>query len=101
MDQELPPAVPPPPQFTPPRPPPPRPTRSSSALWITLALLLGIGLGGTCATCATLGGLGGEEVFFAGRERVGVVELLGPIADGEEVVKNIRKFAMRDDLIAL
>jgi protease-4 len=104
MHQELPPAVPPPPHSgaPPPRAPPPRPPRSNASLWITFALLVGMGLGGTCATCATLGGqLGGEEVYFAGGERVGVIELLGPIADAEEVVRNIRKFAMRDDLIAL
>jgi protease-4 len=108
MHQEPPPAMPPPPPPPASPPPPaaaPRPPareRSNAPLWITLALLTGMFAGGTCATCATLGGpIGGEEIILAGGERVGVIELLGPIADAEEVVKNIRKFAMRDDLIAL
>ncbi len=69
---------------------------------IALALLLGVGVGGTCATCAAVGGqVGGDEVFFPGGEHVGVVELLGPIGDAGDIVKNIRKFALRDDLVAL
>lgn len=63
--------------------------------------MIGMGLGGTCATCATLGSGRGEEVFLAGNERVGVVELLGTIEQAEEVVKNIRQFAQRDDLSAI
>jgi protease IV len=67
-----------------------------------IALLFGTALGGTCATCATLGGqMGGDEVFFAGGDRVGVIELVGPIVEAEEIVRNIRKFGRRDDLIAL
>lgn len=59
-------------------------------------------LGGSCATCAQLARGNNEEVFAGvGSDKVGVVELVGPIMDGDEVVKNLREFARRDDLLAI
>jgi protease-4 len=39
--------------------------------------------------------------MLGGGERVGVVELIGPITDSAAVVGDLRKFADRDDLVAI
>ncbi|MBK6684754.1 MAG: signal peptide peptidase SppA [Deltaproteobacteria bacterium] len=91
------PASPPPYGYRPPPPPAARPI----GLWVLLSLLFGTVMGGSCATCAQLARGQNEEVFGGGGERVGVVELIGPIMDGDEVVRNLRDFAERDDLQAI
>lgn len=59
-------------------------------------------MGGTCVTCATLGPQGGDPQVFGGSgERVGVVELEGAIMDATEVVRDLRAFGRRDDLVAV
>lgn len=67
-----------------------------------LLLVLGLGVmaGGTCATLATLSG-SGDEVLGGRGERVGVVEVAGPITTADELTRQIREFARRDDLVAL
>lgn len=87
-------------------PPPPqyvaieRPRRSPfSIVWL---LVIGMFLGGSCVTCArTSFELSQDQVYGVGPERVGVVEVVGTILDPEEVVRNLRTFARRDDLDAL
>lgn len=80
----------------------PRPPKSSSNI-IPLMVMLGVGLvgGATCATCAQFSDLGTDRVFGGGGDRVGVVELVGPIATADPVARQIREFARRDDLVAI
>lgn len=58
---------------------------------------------GMATLVATCGGLsrGGEQMFGAGGDRVGVIELLGPITETSEVVRHVRAFAERDKLEAI
>ena len=90
-----------PPDGPPHLPPAPRKQSSSTAGWVILALFMGVGMGGACSTC--LHGAAGvqDEVIVGGGDRVGVVELLGVITDSTEVVRHIRQFAKRDDLVAI
>ncbi len=60
-----------------------------------------MGLGGTCATCVTTTSRGTEGLFVGSGDRVGVVELLGPIMDAKETVRDIRAFSSRDDLLGI
>jgi protease-4 len=77
-----------------------RPRRSP--LLIVWMLLLGVVLGASCVTCArTSFELQQDRVYGQGSERVGVVELEGPIMEVDEVVRHIRAFARRDDLQGL
>lgn len=46
-------------------------------------------------------GMGADRIQYGQGERVGVIELIGPITNGDEVTKNIRAFARRDDLVAI
>jgi protease IV len=83
--------------------------RTASWVWVLMILGVGAGLGSTCVTCASMTrGVGGglpfgrhDEVVKGGNDRVGVVEVLGPIMDAKNVVTHIRAFARRDDLIAI
>lgn len=65
--------------------------------------MLGLGAmaGGTCATLVSLNAGGSERVLSGTGERVGVVELLGPIEGSDRITKQIRDFARRDDLVAI
>lgn len=69
--------------------------------WTIAALTLGVTLGGTCVTCGQALNLPQEESFGTSRRRVGVVELVGPIVDSTEVVRDIRAFGERSDLDAI
>lgn len=115
----LPPAGPPPPYGSGPPPPygsgppavPPRPapaarppprSNNGSGFMMLLMLMIGILGGSTCAALVTLsGGAGSERILYGQGERVGVIELLGPITSGDDVTRNIREFARRDDLVAI
>lgn len=77
----------------------PPPQRSSTATFL-VALLIGSLLGGSCVTCATLSQQDTTTLFARG-ERVGVVEVSGEIVESKEVVENIRRFAQRDDIVAI
>ena len=66
-----------------------------------ILLLLGASIGGTCATCATIGAKNREPVFGVGSDRVGVVELQGAIMDATKLVRDLRTFARRDDLLGI
>ncbi|MCB9646510.1 MAG: signal peptide peptidase SppA [Deltaproteobacteria bacterium] len=97
-----------PPQAPPPAafPHRPRPERrdsggkGGSAFVLILMLVFGMMAGGTCATLATIGG--DHDQILGGRgERVGVVEVSGPIVTSDEITRQIREFARRDDLVAL
>ncbi len=78
----------------------PAPRRSPLVMvWI---LLLGVVMGASCVTCAqTSLDVAGDRVYGSGDERVGVVELLGPIMEVDEVVRQIRRFGDREDLRAV
>ena len=52
-------------------------------------------------TCVQFGDLSGDRVIGSGGERVGVVELLGPITAAEPIARYIREFARRDDLVGI
>lgn len=93
---------PPPPSKGPPRrgPVPPKKGTNTSGLTAIVLLLLGTVMGGTCATCVG-GGSSVDFSGFGGGDKVGVVELIGPIADASEFVKDLRAFAKRDDLLAI
>ncbi len=82
---------------------PRRPAREgrSAGLWVFVALFLGLGLGGSCGACVGLIGQGDQEVFRAGKDKVGVIELLGPITDTTEIVRQLRDFEKRSDLEAI
>lgn len=71
--------------------------------WIRWVWPLGLGLilGSSCVTCARLDLEAGGEVVPGSDVRVGVVEVLGAIMDAQEPVRQIRRFARRDDLQAL
>lgn len=63
---------------------------------------MGLGMAGMSATCAGMSGLQmGQEVIGSGADRVGVVELIGPIMDTKKSVREIRKFAQTMDLEAI
>ena len=64
-------------------------------------LLLGVLSGATCATCATVGNFDSQRVMGGGGEKVGVVEMVGPITDGGQVVRQLRDFGRRDELVAV
>lgn len=83
-------------------PPPPRPAGGSSRAlgWVVLAGLGGIFMGGSCMTCLGAGGAGDETDGFGG-PRVAVVELIGPIMDGAETVREIRRYARQGDIRAI
>lgn len=68
---------------------------------VLLALFAGVTMGGACVTCVTLARPGSGEIIPAGRERVGVIELNGPITDTKEVVQHLREFARRGDLAGI
>jgi len=77
-----------------------RPRRSP----LLLVWVLGVGtlLGASCVTCANASmELNRDQVYGAGPEKVGVIELEGAIMEAEEVVRSIRRFGRRDDLEAL
>lgn len=96
-------APPPPPPGTARRVPPSRPQGRGGAIigWSILALFTGMTLGGACVTCGQAFDLPRDEIVGRGDVRVGVLELVGPIADSTELVRDIRRFAQRDDLEAL
>jgi protease IV len=66
-----------------------------------LTLVLGMVMGGACVTCGQALDLQNDETFGTSHKRVGVLELTGVISQGEELVREIRRFAGRDDLEAL
>ncbi len=74
--------------------------RNNSLGIFVLALVIGSLLGGTCVTCATLSEQD-TELMFARGDRVGVVEVNGGITESKETVDIIRRFAKRDDLVAI
>jgi len=78
-----------------------RPRRSPFTL-VTMLLVGGL-LGASCVTCARASfELQQDQVFGRpGGDRVGVVELEGPIMEADEIVRTIRAFARRDDLKGL
>jgi protease-4 len=81
---------------------PPRiPRQSSPVGFIILALLLGVGLGGACSTCLTGAAVQGDEVVPGGKDKVGVVELVGAIADATDFEHHLRELTKRDDLKAI
>lgn len=88
-------------------PPPLNPQRERSGarpaviLLVLMTLFTGIAMGGACTSCLTGAGVGGDEIVLGGKERVGVVELSGPIMDVTEFSKDVRAFAKRKDLKAL
>jgi protease-4 len=75
---------------------PPRKTGPGLFGWLVLVGFCGAGLAAlvSLAVAAKRGGLGSGP-------RVGVVELIGPIADTSQVVRDARSLGRRDDLIAL
>lgn len=86
-------------------PPPLNPQRSGVRpavfLLILMTLFTGIAMGGACSTCVTGAAGGSEEIVLGGKDRVGVVELTGPIMDVTDFTKDVRAFAKRKDLKAL
>lgn len=58
-------------------------------------------MGATCVTCATLQSDYDYPGFFATGDRVGVVEVAGPIMSSREVVEAIRRFKKRDEIVAI
>ena len=79
---------------------PRREGRNNSLGIFVLALVIGSLLGGTCVTCATLTERDTEDLFTLG-DRVGVVEVNGAIEDSKATVSAIRRFAKRDEVVAL
>ncbi|MEL7370529.1 MAG: signal peptide peptidase SppA [Myxococcota bacterium] len=63
-------------------------------------LLVGSLFGATCATCATVSDYDAEAMFAQG-DRVGVVEIVGTIEESKSAVQTIRRFARRDDIVAI
>ncbi len=63
-------------------------------------LFVGMMGGGTCASFVALGG-GADRVLQGRGDRVGVVEVVGPITGADDITENIRAFARRDDLVAI
>lgn len=64
-------------------------------------LVFGMMAGGTCGTLAAMGAGGSDKIMYGSGERVGVVELVGPITASGELTEQIRAFARRDDLVAI
>lgn len=94
--------VPVPPIHEPARPQHTVPRRRTSLGWIVLASVMGFGFMGMISTCGGMSGLQmGEEVVGTGTDRVGVVELVGPIMDTKQSIRDIRKFLRKLDLKAL
>lgn len=62
-------------------------------------LFVGMMGGGTCASYVAMGG--SDRVLYGRGDRVGVVELTGPITGADEITETIRDFARRDDLVAI
>jgi len=79
------------------------PRGGPSWVFLAVALILGLMLGGSCATCARLplDDMGGEKVLGGDGPKVGVIEVLGPISEVQETVEQIRGFARREDLKAI
>jgi protease IV len=87
-------------------PPPPPPSRapkrgSSTAGYVILALVLGMGLGGACSTCLAGANSQGEEIVLGSKERVGVIDLTGVISDATDFCRQIRELSKRGDLRAI
>lgn len=75
--------------------------RRSSSVPILLSLVVGLVIGSSCVTCARIPIADRDRVVDGSAHRVGVVELLGPIAEVDTVVRHIRSLARRDDLKAM
>jgi protease-4 len=84
-----------------PTPPPARRGGNAVVGWVVLASLMGMVLGGGCVTCAGALGGQGEQVDGLGGPRVAVVELMGPIMDGAETVRELRRHARAGDIRAI
>ena len=82
-----------------PNPPPRR--RSHPLLWITAAAVATVAMAVGAATCGPGLSRGRGQIVGSGRDRVGVVEVVGPITDTTETIRQLRAFAERDDLLAL
>ena len=78
------------------------PRRSNPLAWIALLAFFTVVMAVSAATCAQgVQGRGRSQVFGSGDDKVGVIELSGAITETSEVVRDVRAFAERDDLIAL
>ena len=98
------------PQASPSYSPPPAPAyypappaspvrRRPPILWIILAVFSVLFLGSLSSTCGQMAQLQmGEEVIGTGSDRVGVVELMGPITDTQKPIRDIRAFLKRADI---
>ncbi|MEE2904019.1 MAG: signal peptide peptidase SppA [Myxococcota bacterium] len=92
---------PPEPAYYPPSPVAPA-RRRPPILWIILAVFSVLFLGSLSSTCGQMAQLQmGEEVVGTGSDRVGVVELMGPITDTQKPIRDIRAFLKRKDIQAL
>jgi len=78
-------------------PPPPR----SRFPWLTM-IFVGLALSLTMGTCLSVAGnMGGEKIIGRGSDRVGVIEISGPIAETSKIVGDLYDFAGRSDLVAI
>ncbi len=82
------------------RPPPPRNLGLQIFAWATVGMFGGMVLGGGCMACLG-GGPGGDQLEGSGGPHVAVVELTGPIMDGGETVRELRRFARQGDIKAI
>ncbi len=79
-------------------PPPPR--RRFPLFGVFGVLLAGVFLGSTCSTCASM--QENEEGFFApSGPRVGIVDVIGPIADARETAIRLARLSRQSDIEAV
>ncbi|MBI4815950.1 MAG: signal peptide peptidase SppA [Deltaproteobacteria bacterium] len=79
--------------------PRPEPRRRIGRLSAFLTLLFGALLGGTCVR--SCGGVATEVVAGPGSATIGVVEVIGPIADGQAEVRRIRQLMREGSVDAI
>jgi protease-4 len=80
--------------------PPPAPAARISPFWIVAALLIGAILGASCVSCSQLE-VPRDRIYGGTGRSVGVVEVVGPIADTTPIVREIRAFGRREDIEAV
>jgi len=69
---------------------------------MVLFSVVALGMAGMTATCSGMSGLQmGGEIIGSGADKVGVVELIGPITETTKTIREIRKFSNAPELQAI